>query len=278
MEKNTSAKLRRYLSIAAGVTAGISSQAQVLYHDFGPNGLTIDTDTLLPIDLNKDSINDFAFRTRFGFQIGIATFDEISILPLNSTGNRVAGDTPLNYAYAFKIDLNTDIDNNLDWLNPLQEGNMSFARNGQFDYNDYWNGGAQDQFVGLQIRINDSTHFGWARLDVASDGKSFTLKDHALNLTPEQPLNTSYMVSVDQEKPALAFIVSQRPGEIWIKADILEQTAVVELFDLNGKIVHSGNLSPRDTHSINTASLRGGMYVLRVYNSNGLREKKVIIR
>jgi hypothetical protein len=277
MEKSISEKLTQYLGIAAGITAGVSSQAQVLYQDFGPNGITIDKDTLFPINLNQDTINDFAFRTRFDFQIGIATFDEISILPLFSTANRIAGDTPLNYAYAFKLDFNTDIDANLDWLGALEEGSLSFARNGQFIYNDYWNGGVQDQFLGLRIRINDSLHYGWARLDVAADGKSFTLKDHALNLKPEQPLNTSYLIGVDEHE-SMAFIVNQRPGEIWIKADILQQNARVELFDLNGRIIHQGEIRPQDIHTISTQNCRAGMYVLRMYNSDGLREKKVIVR
>lgn len=277
MENGISEKLTQYLGIAAGITAGIGAQAQVLYQDFGPNGITIDKDTLFPINLNQDTINDFAFRTRFGFQLGIATFDEISILPLFSTANRIAGDTPLNYAYAFKLDLNTDIDAGLDWLGPLTEGSISFARNGQFIYSDYWNGGVENQFLGLRIRINDSLHYGWARLDVAADGKSFTLKDHALNLSPEQPLNTSYLVGVEAHE-SMAFIVNQRPGEIWIKADILQQNAHVELFDLNGRIIHQGEIRPQDTHTISTQNFRAGMYVLRMYNSEGLREKKVIIR
>jgi hypothetical protein len=32
------------------------------------------------------------------------------------------------------------------------------------------------------VRIQDSLHFGWCRLDVAADSKSFTVKDFAVQL------------------------------------------------------------------------------------------------
>ncbi|MCC5918612.1 MAG: T9SS type A sorting domain-containing protein [Cryomorphaceae bacterium] len=274
MKKSLSDKLTRYGSLVAGIAGTAAVQGQPQYFP-GPN-VTIEKDSLVFIDLNHDSINDFAIRSRFDFSIGISSFDEISALPLSNTTNRVAGTTPLNYPYAAKIDLNVDIDANTDWLGPLVEGSLSFARNGNFDYNDFWNGGADGKFLGFRFLIGDSIHFGWARLDVAADGKSYAIKGYAYNQKPLEPISTGYMVSVNKQNP-MAFIVSRQGNSIWIKADVLQQTATVEMFDLNGKVVYTNRINPQEEQTISTTPFSAGMYILRFFNENGLVERKVMI-
>jgi len=61
--------------------------------------------------------------------------------------------------------------------------------------------------------------------------------------------------------PAKDFIVIRYnlPGNI---------TASVELYDLNGKKVLTKN-NVKDGDQVNLMQLAGGMYVLKIYNSNG---------
>jgi hypothetical protein len=278
MKKSLSDKLARYGSLAAGIVGTTAAQGQILYTDLSP-GITIDEDSLFFFDLNQDSINDFAIRSRFDYQLGISVFDEISALPLNNTGSRIAGDVPMSYPYASKFDFNVDIDQDTEWLGPLVEGSLLFARNGNFDYNDYWNGGDTDKFLGLRLALGDSMHYGWARLDVhvTSNGISYTLKDFAVNLKANEAINTSHLVSVDKHNE-MAFIVSQQGQEIWIKADVLQSEATVELFDVQGRVVYSDRILPRAEMRISTIQYRSGMYILRFYNQDGLKERKVIIR
>lgn len=274
MKKSLSDKLSRYGALAAGVLGTAGVHGQVRYIDVQTD--TIRTDTLFTLDLDGDSVNNFAIRSAFDFELGINTFDIIEAVPLFSTHNRIAGNTPMSYPYASKFDLGVDIGPSTQWLPAMSDASMSFARNGDFDYNDYWNGGAVDKFLGLRIRRNDSTHFGWMRLDIDTAGKWFIVKDHAVNLKANQTLNTSYLIGVENYQK-MAFIVAQRPGEIWVKADALREKATVEMFDLNGRIVHSGNISPSENISIGTSTLANGVYVLRFYNHHGMVERKVNI-
>ncbi len=272
MKKSLSDKLKQYGAIAAGVIGSSSAYGQVRYIDVQTD--TIRTDSLFTVDLDGDSITNFAIRSEFDFQLGINTFDIIEAVPLNSTHNRIAGNTPMSYPYASKFDFGVDIGPNTEWLPALSDGSMSFARNGEFDYNDYWNGGATDKFLGLRIRRNDSTHYGWMRLDIDTAGKWFIVKDHAVNLKANEPLNTSYLIGVEDYQK-MAFIVAQRPGEVWVKADALREDATVDMFDLNGRIMHSGRISPNAEHTIPTSQLAKGIYVLRMYNQHGMVERKV---
>lgn len=274
MNKSLKEKLARYGSVAAGVLGTTGVGAQVNYVDIQSD--TIRTDTLFTVNLDGDSLNHFAIRSEFDVNLGINTFDIIEAVPLNSTHNRIAGNTPMSYAYASKFDFGVDIGPGTEWLPALTNGSMSFARNGEFDYNDYWNGGATDKFLGLRIRRNDSTHYGWMRLDIDTAGTWFIVKDHALNMKGNEPLNTSYLIGVENHKK-MAFIVAQRPSEIWVKADALREEATVEMFDLNGRVVFNGNISPNRELSIPTDQLSRGVYVLRFYNKHGLIERKVNI-
>lgn len=274
MKKSLSDKLKQYGAIAAGVIGSSSAYGQVRYVDVQTD--TIRTDTLYSVDLDGDSITNFAIRSQFDFQLGINTFDIIEAVPLNSTHNRIAGNTPMSYPYALKFVFGVNIGSNTQWLPALSDGSMSFARNGEFDYNDYWNGGATDKFLGLRIRRNDSTHYGWMRLDIDTAGKWFIIKDHAVNLKANEDLNTSYLIGVENYQK-MAFIVAQRPGEIWVKADALRDEATVDMYDLNGRVVHSGRISPNKELTISTNALARGVYVLRFYNQNGMVERKVNI-
>jgi len=49
--------------------------------------------------------------------------------------------------------------------------------------------GNTDRYVGLRIELSGNEHYGWARIDVLSP-TSFTLKDYAINLTPNQSIIT----------------------------------------------------------------------------------------
>ena len=278
MKKSLSDKLTRYGSLAAGIVGTTVAQGQVLYTDLAP-GITIDEDSLFFFDINQDGVNDFAIRSRFDFELGISVFDEISALPLNNTGSRIAGDVPMSYPYASKFDFNVNIDGNTEWLGPLIEGSLLFARNGNFTYNDYWNGGDTDKFLGLRLALGDSMHYGWARLDVhvTNDGISYTLKDFAVNLKANEGLNTSHLIGVDKHKE-MAFIVSQQGQEIWIKADILHTDANVELFDVQGRVVYSDRIQPNNEMRISTTQYRSGMYILRFFNEGGMIERKIILR
>lgn len=245
-------------------------QAQILHTVVTPNVIT--TDTLLLIDLDQDTVPDFAIRTQFNRTENNAVYDVISVTPLGQQGHRVAGTTPTVFPYASRFGLNEFIGPETPFLNPEIEGGMSFVRNGQFLFNDPWNGGATDEFLGFAIRRNDSIHYGWAKVDVGNDGKSVTLKEFAVNLTPGAPINTNRFFTVT-ENPLRDLVIWQSAGMVHLRLPDNQGRVEVQLTDIQGRVLRSEHFFGAQ-HSI-PLNLPAGVYLLLVKKDHSFITRKI---
>lgn len=233
--------------------------SQILHTVVTPH--TVDRDTLLLIDLDQDTVPDYAIRSQFGVIDGNDTFDIISVQPLGQQGHRVAGTIPTVFAFASRFTLNEFIGPETPFLNPEVEGSLSFAQNGQFVFNDPWNGGAIDEFLGFAINKNGKTHYGWAKLDVATDGKSFTLKEYAVNLTPNEPINTNRFFTINENfLPKVT--IWQTQGLVHIKFNESVSGVEVELIDVHGRVL-TQTICDCDFISLQL-NYKPGVYLLRI--------------
>lgn len=248
-----------------------SLNAQILHTVVTPN--VIDRDTLLLIDLDQDTVPDYAIRTQFNKSENNAIYDVISVAPLGQQGHRVAGTTPTVFAYASRFGFNEFIGPETQFLNSEVEGGMSFKRNEQFLFSDPWNGGATDEFLGFAIRRNGNTHYGWAKLDVGTDGKSVTLKEFAVNLTPDAPINTNRFFSIS-ENLFSGLVVWQNSGSIHIRIPENQSQISVHLRDLQGRVLRTGQFDGT-SYSI-PLNAPAGMYLLILNKDNAQITKKIL--
>ncbi|MFN3951249.1 MAG: T9SS type A sorting domain-containing protein [Thermaurantimonas sp.] len=258
------------LGIAAFLIFHIT-HTQILHTVVTPN--VIDRDTLLLIDLDQDTVPDYAIRTQFDKSENNAVYDIISVIPLGQQGHRVAGTIPTVFAYASRFGFNEFIGPETPFLNPEIEGGMSFKRNGQFLFNDPWNGGATDEFLGFAIRRNGNTHYGWAKLDVGSDGKSVSLKEFAVELTPDAPINTNRFFSIT-ESPLRDVVIWQSRGMIHIRLPENQGYISVQLLDLAGRILITDHFDGA-SHSMRV-SVPAGIYLMSLHKENTQITRKII--
>ena len=271
-KKDFNKKLKQYTGLAATLLGANTLQGQILYTDVDPD-ITIDSTFTLEIDLDGDSINDFGIRATIGQMVGFARFDVIEAVPLGNIGNRVAGTTPIQYPYAFKLDFEVEIDENTEFIAPNVEGSMSFARNGDFLFNDFWNEGATDKYLGFLLRKDTTWHYGWARLDVAADGKSFTLKDYAVNLTPKQGINTNRFFSVGEFAKSGLRIGQNNESFVVLNPNLKEYT--LEFYDLSGRKIYESRENQSEVR-FHRKSLKAGMYLVRLRLGQEEYNKKII--
>ncbi len=271
-KKDFNKKLKQYAGLTATLLGANGLQAQILYTDVDPD-ITIDSTYTLEINLDGDTLNDFAIRATIGQMVGFSRFDVIEAVPIGNIGNRIAGTTPLMYPYAEKLDFETPIDSSTQFLPANVEGSMSFARNETFLYNDFWNEGATDKYLGFLLRKDTTWHYGWARLDVAADGKSFTLKDYAVNLTPKQGINTNRFFSVN-EVAQLGIRLGQNNQSFTVFNPNLKNYQL-ELYDIAGQLIYQSSESESEVRFLRQ-NLKSGMYLVRLIMGNQEYNKKII--
>lgn len=262
--------MKLFISIAAALVF-YTSRAQILHTVVTPN--LIDRDTLLLIDLDQDTIPDYAIRTQFDRIENNSVYDIISVTPLGQQGHRVAGSVPTVFPYAGRFGLNEFIGPQTPFLNPEVEGGMSFKRNGQFLFNDPWNGGATDEFLGFALRRNGNTHYGWAKVDVDSDGKSVTLKEFAVNLTPDEPINTNRFFNIS-ENSFRDLVIWQTSGWLHLRIPDNQSHLQIQLTDLQGRTLKTDQMYG-SAYSM-PLNLPTGMYLLTIRKNNTYITRKIL--
>ena len=171
-------KLKNYSALALGVTAlANTTNAQVLYTDEHPDKMFGDTSSYF-LNLNAGMYADFSI------QQGMAT--SVNVVMLNAfTYNEVLGANSSSYFMPLALDKGDSISENEVYWNSNQEHPMTMNYQGPVGAYGYWQG-VQDKYLGLRIKINNDYQYGWARLDVSEDAKTFLIKDMLIETTPNK--------------------------------------------------------------------------------------------
>jgi len=177
--KSFDKKLMAYSATALGlIVPSQKSDAQILYTDLHEDRQFGDTSSFI-FDLNYDNFHDLMV-----FQGFSATAQMIMLQRAQDT--EILAQSQNSYMYPFALSANYQLDTiNKNWR--IRDfGTMNFQGSNAYGY---WQG-VTDKYLGLKIKIKGKAHFGWARLDVAQNGKSFVVKDYAFEFTPEKPIKT----------------------------------------------------------------------------------------
>jgi hypothetical protein len=179
--KNKKATLIRKVtgySALAGSLVSLANvgNAQIAYTDISPDYTDSDNGASYSLDLNNDGTADFL--------ITVATNggDGVKLLGGALGNNAIAGTYYAPYKYVSALNAGEEIGAGLSWN---EGGSQTMATEGYFQ-NPYGNWfGANDKYMGLLLNLGGDTHYAWARLDVSEDAHTFTIKDYALELTPD---------------------------------------------------------------------------------------------
>lgn len=177
-------KLAAYAAMASAFLATPKeSDGQIVYNNVNPDiivGSGNITESYF-LDLNGDGISDFEFKNVFSSSTWSSTTSNENILyPL---GNNNLALYPGSSSGVVVLNVGDTIGPNQNWNDNQQ---WVFGING---------------YVGLELEKNGNTYYGWARLYSPPSSTSLTVKEYAINLTPDSPIVIGYLPCL-QSNPA----------------------------------------------------------------------------
>ncbi len=246
LQNQTTKKLHSYLTLA-GSLVGITSQvqSQVVYTDIVPD-VTINTNGgQYMLDLNNDGTVDFKLKLNIiASSSSVVRQVNATIMGANAAigGSLYGGVYPLPYALA----QNFNIGNTVTWNTQPNPADHYMAIVASSSGVGNWIG-QTDKYLPLRIQIAGQNHYGWARLTVAANASSFTIKDYAYEASPNTPIlagannggNSSPVLSAMEVNP-LVYITGD-PFKIITSTVVLNDANDVDMDSASIKITTNFN-------------------------------------
>ncbi|PZD77701.1 T9SS type A sorting domain-containing protein [Mesonia sp. K7] len=262
MKKNDSTqlskKLIKYGAFSAAVLGASTANSQIMYTDITDE--TVSTGNVAFFDIDGDGTDDYAFYV--GSSQGVANFAlAIPASGVTSAGpafnsNSIVGALNGNYAYPSNLSFGATIDSNNQAFNG-QVGTLNFY-GCYFSSSQFCDG--QDGYVGLHIDIAGQTHYGWARIQVAQDASTITIKDFAYEATAGTAITAGDQGTASAENEIFnGFDYYINNNELHLSS----ATSAIEtatIYDITGKQIQ--NLQINSNNGIvNIGNLQSGVYI-----------------
>jgi len=281
---------KNLLSILA-LGLGFGAMAQINYTDI--NDVTLSpatTPETLGIDLDNDGTADFVmFALDTTVQVGTPpqTFPLNTLtMGINFNGTNGAVGSVSNITGAgdiLKIDTITSgsaINSGLSYVNSASSSTLIFNGGGLFVYSSLSTDGdfgvAQDKYIGVEFKISGATHYGWIRVNVATDASTMVIKDFAYEETAGTAINAgetgvSSTVNENSLENAVVFYAN---NQLNIKG--IEGNYNVNVVDLLGKSIYNKNVNGYTNINLNVAN--NGVYLVQIAKGETLITKKVFVQ
>lgn len=283
-------KLKMYSALAAGLIVFTnSSEAQIVYTDI-VDAVISDNNYFL-LDLNNDGSPDFNLIQSYTDAYSHQYRNYVLAYPVVKA-NRML-DTVFNapfssLLYAPALNLNASIGPNpgskLEWTSSNNDKKLALdfeivtiSTSALYPYYyGFWQG-VTDKYLGLSFVVNNKTYYGWARLDVSKDGKSFTIKDYAYNSTPGDSILAGDKGGDDIAKvePRLKPIIYTHNKDIYINFNINEPIrGTISILSLTGQLLKTSEIV-KDENIIRLDEIASGIYLLNIQTSKGNISRKI---
>jgi hypothetical protein len=278
MNKDLKKELLKYTSAAAAVLGTGQVQAQYQYTDIPDT--TIDFNNgFYNLDIDQDGQMDFTLTQYVDTGVS-GNINAVLIQPYTNTINRVAGERFGNFNYPFNLQAATVVDASTDWQGAggqFTTGYLAFEVGGTSYPNSNWIGPVGDGFLGLELRKNGLPYYGWARLDIGEDSKSFTVKDFSINLTVDSAhvVGAELLGDIENLLEHVKILVDDKRISIIRPTNDLPMQ--INLIDLNGRILREIDITDMEGE-INVADLPVSIYVLEMRQGNMIRREKLLIQ
>jgi hypothetical protein len=282
-------RLKAYSALSSGVLLASVAGAQIVYTDVNPDVTINSTNSHYDVDMNNNSTPDFRLlhvpissvvnTTMYGIPITVnVNGDAIAV---GAGTNALVGFTStINSSTVYvpaALALNTPINATASWqTNTASYGTQTLAVKVDITipalgYSGTETGGdwlgQTDKYLGVKFSVGANTHYGWIRLDVASDATSAVIKDFAYDATADAPILAGDMITTSV--PELGEIVFwKQQNNISLNfGDIEFQNAEISIYNALGQVVKSENTSDKHTN-ISTNDLNSGLYIVSVVIGN----------
>ena len=111
----------------------------------------------------------------------------------------------------------------------------------------------KDKYLGLKIEVKGKTYYGWVRLDVAKDAKSFTIKSYAYDSIPDQAIqagDTVHNSINNNNEQALKTVIYTNNKDLYVNFNNTEPlTGKINLFSITGQLMKSAELAGDENQS-----------------------------
>lgn len=275
-------KYLTYSAAALAFLAGNFIEAEVIYTDIDPDVTIDDPGTGVQIDLNGDGTNDFNIFFSSTNWFNITYFGGFNFYAINAifgspeNDNAIAAFTGGGGAYAYPYVISSGIE-----IGPAT-GNFLNNSYQTLLYQFYavvssvfyypivqagpWIFGQTDKFMGLELHDGDSTYYGWVRLSVAENNRSFTIKDLAIESISDTPIETFITPTEIAAENQLELTMYNYGNQLYISG--IEPTELplnIQVFDAMGRLVM--NTSIFNSASVVTLpNLPKGNYIVLLSN------------
>jgi hypothetical protein len=278
MKKDLKSKLVRYSAVAGAAATVSAANGQVLYTDI--NDTTISTNGgFYDIDLNQDGNPNFRITQILDSGI-TGNVNAVLISPFDSLYDRVIGESINGFNYPANVTPGTII-NQYESFQGIggseTTGYMAFTVDDTISYpNSNWVGPTTNGFLGMQVRIGDSLHFAWARIDVSDSSNSFTVKDFAVELTAgDSILAAGNLLNIAQNVfDNTAIIAHNKTLKIVLNNDLRDVDLM--LLDLQGRVLREEDLNT--TSIFDLSDLAEGVYLVHLKHKGVIRTEKIFVQ
>ena len=282
MKKSTSLnkiKLSSYTAFAGAIVAGSAANAQVTYTDVNPD---VVADSLNPyaIDFNNDATPDLVFGVQHVNQL--------------YGGYTIVG----AYAYGF-LPAGLPVANPADSVTAVLDCGVAVASQPLFygganggtaalgydvvvqPINLPLSGGAwlglTDKYLGFKFTVGANTHYGWARLDVAANAETITVKEYAFNATPDAAINTCQTAGIENVlvEDKVSIKTTLNDATINVTPDLVGGS--ISMISMAGQVVKTIAISDVNT-TISFEGIDSGIYSVVANFEAGSVNKRVYVK
>ncbi len=272
-------RLKRYTAISGSILAASTGvNAQIIYTDVNPDTTIIQTN-VYALNLDGDANIDFNLFA-YNYIASTTNYDFVFIAP--SSGNSVIATSNIYSGVYFPLalNLNDPIDNYAIFASPSASAsfpgmflqfNIVYSSSSSLPLGNW--GGQTDKYLGLKFLIGGNTHYGWARMDVAADAKSFVLKDYAYNATPNTGLLAGQTVGIENFDQINSHI-SLSNNQLSVFYNSKDGELLLNIYNISGKLVSTKLITTSLEEKLN---LPTGIYLFNVNTKNGSTSKKFYV-
>jgi len=283
MKNSTSlnkSKLSSYAAFAGAIVAGSAANAQITYTDVNPD---VVADSLNPylIDFNGDATPDLGF----GVQHLSGSFTQ--------QGQAFTYEGAFDYAF---LPAGLAVVNPADTTTAVLDCGVSVAQSSPFGTSsgailgyaaliapiNYplaigpWLG-QNDKYLGFKFTVGTGTHYGWARLSVAANAETITIKEYAFNATPNGPINTCQTAGIENVsvEDKVTIKTTLNDATVNVTPDLVGGT--INLVSMTGQVVKTVAISDVNT-TISFEGVESGIYTVAANLNGGSVNKRVYVK
>lgn len=278
-------RLKAYSALSSGVLLASVAGAQIVYTDVNPDVTINSTNSYYDVDMNNNSTPDFRLLhvpvssavTYLGMNVNI-NGDAIAV---GANTNAIVGATStINSSTVYvpsALALNTPINASASWqTNTASYGTQTLAVKVDvtipaLGYSGTETGGnwlgQTDKYLGVKFSVGANTHYGWIRLDVASDATSAVIKDFAYDATPDAPILAGDMITTTIPELGEILFWKQNNNISINFGDVEYHNANIQIYNMLGQKIVDKEATDKNMN-ISTQELDAGIYIVAITIGN----------